>query len=254
MIKGIRLLLREKAMRPFKKFNLGSIGFVFFIITLMFASYNKNIIWKSDEILWKDMVNKSPLKARPHNYLGAAYGEKGLVDAAIKEFLTALSLPSNLHYYHHFNLGIAYKKKGLLGNAVDEFLSAIKLKVDYLDAYRSLGIIFVELGRFEDAEKSIKKALELQPISGASYLYNTLGNIYLMQDKYRESIVEYEKAINLDKNNIEATYNNAMAYEKVGSKDKSIEFYKKFIYMSHPDYENEKELAKERIKELTKND
>ncbi|MBI5892426.1 MAG: tetratricopeptide repeat protein [Deltaproteobacteria bacterium] len=221
-------------------------------IFLLFAAIKRNMVWKSEEGIYLDTVNKSPNKARPHNYLAGFYEKTGRIDEAIKEVNIALSLPSSLHYFHHYNLGIGYQKKGLLNDAVDEFLSAIKLKVDYLDAYRSLGIIFVELGRFEDAEKNIKKALELQPTSNV--LHNTLGNIYLMQGKYRESIVEYEKAFSLDKNNVEAIYNIAMAYENIGSKDKSIEFYKKFIEMSHPDYENEKERAKTRIKELTKND
>lgn len=250
-MEGIRLLLREKAMVSFKKFNFGRIGFAFLIISFMFVSYNKNAIWKNDEVLWMDTAYKSPLKARPRNYLGAAYGEKGLIDAAIKEFVTALSLPSSLHYYHHFNLGIAYKKKYPLGHAVDEFLSAIKLKPDYWEAYYHLGLTYVEIGRLEDAEENIKKALELQQLkSGKSDLHDELGNVYLMQGKYSDAINEYEKAVNLDKNNVEAIYDIAMAYEKVGNKEKAVESYKKFIEISPPDYKNLQEIVKNHIKEL----
>ncbi len=243
----------KKGQRSYRK-NEQSRVFVLIavILFLSIAAYNRNIIWHSEESLWMDTVNKSPVKAIPHDWLAESYRDLGRINEAIKEHITAISLASEFHHFFHYNFALTLKIDGRLNDAVKELLKSISYEPDYWEAYRLLGIIFIQMGRFEDAENSIKKAVEIQLKSGEPGLYNDLGNLYLMQGKYRMAISEYEKAVNIDKNNAEAIYNIASAYENIGKPDKAVEFYKKLVAINPIDYKNEVEYAKKRIRELQK--
>lgn len=228
--------------------------FIFIAIALsfLFAAYNRNFVWKSEESLWQDTVNKSPMKPIPHDWLAESYRNMGRIDEAIKEHRTAISLASELHHFFHYNFAVTLKTGGFFNDAVNELMEAVRYETDYWEAYHLLGMIFVGMGKLEDAEKSIEMAVEIQSKSGESGLHDDLGNIYLMQGKYQAAVNEYEKAIAIDKNNIEAIYNTAIAYDKMGSIDKAIGFYRKFAEASSANYQNEMKYARERIMELTK--
>jgi len=62
------------------------------VLALGGASYARNSDWKNEETLWKDVVAKSPAKARPHANLGTVYGGQERVDDAIREFEAAIAL------------------------------------------------------------------------------------------------------------------------------------------------------------------
>lgn len=81
------------------------------------SAYQRNFIWKDALSLWSDVVTKSPVKARPHNNLGKAYVDNGLIDAAILEITEALRLKPNTAVYY-INLGNAYLEKGWLDKAI----------------------------------------------------------------------------------------------------------------------------------------
>jgi tetratricopeptide (TPR) repeat protein len=67
--------------------------------------------------------------ADPHNNLGVALGNKGLLDEAIAEFREAIRLKKDLPEAH-INLGNALQDKGLLDESISECREAIRLKRD----------------------------------------------------------------------------------------------------------------------------
>jgi hypothetical protein len=64
----------------------------------------------------------------------------------------------------HFTLGILAVKRGpqFLNQALREFEQAVALNPDFAPAYVNLGSIYLHLGRFEEAERSLQKALSLE--------------------------------------------------------------------------------------------
>jgi len=62
------------------------------VLLLCVFTYQRNILYRDEVSLWSDTVEKSPLKARPHNNLGHAYAMQGNWDLAIEEFRTAARL------------------------------------------------------------------------------------------------------------------------------------------------------------------
>uniref|UniRef100_A0A8C0TXI0 Tetratricopeptide repeat domain 13 n=1 Tax=Cyanistes caeruleus TaxID=156563 RepID=A0A8C0TXI0_CYACU len=83
----------------------------------------------------------------------------GLYDEAIRHFSTMLQEEPEL-VSAIYGRGIAYGKKGL-HEAIESFKEALKQKADFIDAYKSLGQAYRELGNFDAATESFQKALLL---------------------------------------------------------------------------------------------
>lgn len=62
------------------------------VICFAFLTLQRNHVWKDDYSLWSDTVKKSPDSAIAHNNLGGEYEKKGLLDDALREYETAISL------------------------------------------------------------------------------------------------------------------------------------------------------------------
>jgi len=54
------------------------------------------------------------------------------------------------------------------------------------------------------------------------------GNDYLQSGKVKEAVAAYEKAVKADPNYPDAHYNLALAYQKNGQSDKSVEEFRKY--------------------------
>lgn len=80
------------------------------------ATYKRNAVWQSWETMWKDVAIKSPQKPRAYNNLGSYYCRIEKVDDAVQAFETAL-----------------------------------KLDPRYRDALYNLSLVYITLGRSEDA-------------------------------------------------------------------------------------------------------
>ncbi|XP_061234816.1 tetratricopeptide repeat protein 13 isoform X5 [Neopsephotus bourkii] len=57
--------------------------------------------------------------------------------------------------------GLTFFHRGLLKEAIESFKEALKQKADFIDAYKSLGQAYRELGNFDAATESFQKALLL---------------------------------------------------------------------------------------------
>jgi len=155
------------------------------VISLSLTAYARNMIWSDKMTLWKDVVKKSPYKARPHYFLGEVYQEQGRLDDAIqeyqttiklkKEYLTSIKLKSD-YAVVHYNLGVAYQQQGRLDDAIQEYQTAIKLKSDYAVFHYNLGVAYHNQGRFDDAIKEYQTAINLKP--DYTDAHNNLGLVY----------------------------------------------------------------------------
>ena len=124
--------------------------FVFIIIFNSLGTFRRNKIWKEGATLWPDVVKKSLKKARPHNYLGLAYKEKGDLGAAVKEYKMALKLDP-MYTNAYVNLGVSYFELGKVDESITAFKHAIRFAPNHADAHYNLGIAYGEKGMIKEA-------------------------------------------------------------------------------------------------------
>ncbi len=111
------------------------------------------------EPLHAEVVALKPSLSFSHNNLGFNYLLQNRYDEAVASFSRALSLdPGNQRVKN--NLGAAYALRGDEGRALQVFETA----VDKAGAYNNLGYLYMTYGKWKEAEKALKRALELKPV------------------------------------------------------------------------------------------
>jgi|GEM_PF-2410397 len=173
-------------------------GLAVILFALYTGTYERNRVWGSSESLWKDTVEKNPTSGRALNNLGLVYmarGEyaesikhfescerhwygymycplnKGIAlnglqkyDEAEKSFQRAYQLnPRNVHVNFHLGNYFETQKKDF-SKAAEYFITAVQLTGNrYPEADQRAAAMYANLARFEDARKSLKRALEIKP-------------------------------------------------------------------------------------------
>ncbi len=170
------------------------------ITSLVFTgiTYSRNSVWNDRILLWQDVVNKSPRKARGYNALGKAYEEKGNIDRAIKYYKKAIFVDP-AYSTPHYNLGIAYIAKELIDEAIESYSNAINIDPSVAQFHNNLGIAYSLRGLNDEAIRAFIKAINIRPSDAKSY-YN-LGLTYMKKGLIREAEIEMGRAAMLDKLN-----------------------------------------------------
>ncbi|XP_057387067.1 tetratricopeptide repeat protein 13 isoform X8 [Balaenoptera acutorostrata] len=98
--------------------------------------------------------------ARLYRHRGTLYFISEDYATAHEDFQQSLELNKNQPIAMLYK-GLTFFHRGLLKEAIESFKEALKQKVDFIDAYKSLGQAYRELGNFEAATESFQKALLL---------------------------------------------------------------------------------------------
>ncbi len=153
-----RIVLASRSFLMVKTIGTYSIVMLFFLQVILL--HERNLIYRSNTILWEDTLKKSPAKLRAlHNLSHFYMAEKNHT----KAFITLRSLvKSNAspHYlsYAHSNLGSIYLQMGNYLKAENEFKSGIKAKPSLPTNHFNLGTLLASQGRNLEAKISYEKA------------------------------------------------------------------------------------------------
>jgi len=121
-------------------------------------------------------------------------------------------------------LGSLYDKEGRVDDGLAQMEALIKFNPNHAEALNYLGYTYTVRGvRLGDAEKFLKKALQLKPDNGfivdswGWYLF-TVGNI-------RDSVVQLERAARLKPQESTILEHLADAYVKAGFAERAVQTY-----------------------------
>lgn len=204
------------------------------LIVYSLSVVHRNEIWKDNKSLWQDTVKKMPKSWRAHNNLGNVFYTENLLDEAVREQMTAITLkPDYAEAYN--NLGAAYYSKGQLKEATENYMATLDLNPDHAAAHNNLGLVYKKQGKIDDAVLEYKTALGLNPYDAKSH-YN-LGLLYIEKERLGEAIKELQAAIHLKPDN--ANYYNwlGIAYVKQGKRKAAVLQFQAAIRLQpdHPD-------------------
>ena len=71
-------------------------------------------------------------------------------------------------------------------------------KPNLAEAHNNLGIVFKELGKFNESIDSYQRAIQIK--SDYAEAFKNIGNVLIMTNKVDEAISNYEKAIKINTN------------------------------------------------------
>lgn len=129
----------------------------------------------------------------------------------------------------HLKLAVSLMSEGNYTEALRELLEAEKLSPDNPLLQDTLGLALRAKGDIEEARKHFLKAVDLD--SHYSNAYNNLGVVYLDMKRWDDAIPCFEKALAdiLYATPENAWYNLGIAYENKRNYPKAVECYKKSI-------------------------
>jgi tetratricopeptide (TPR) repeat protein len=209
---------------------------LFLVVTvlLVWGSYERNKIWRSEITLWEDCVKKSPNKNRPHYNLGLNYYNKGRYQESIEAYKKAIHIKSNEPDSYN-NLGQALRALRSYQGAIEAYQKAIQIKPNYPFALINLGATYVEMGRYQEAIEALKKAIQLKPNDAG--IYHNMGVAYRRIGRYQEAIEAYQEAIRLKPDNSDAYNNLGLAYYSLNRCQEAMEAFKNAIRLKPNDEE-----------------
>lgn len=238
---GYAVLLALAASWIFQKWveagsRIGKIVFFFFCALVIefygFSTLLRNFDWTNQQTLWEDAVAKSPAKARPYNGLGLALVLQGRLEKGKEAFQHAIRLePQGGQPY--LNLGYVYSLEENWDKAIEYYERAIPFCPGRLsDIYSRMGLIYLRQQKMEDAEKYLRKAIEIRPHNAIAHC--NLGLYFEERGDVERAISHLEKANKLDPDYLLPYEGLSRLYKRKGLSEKSQEVYRQLLRISKP--------------------
>ncbi|UCG60835.1 MAG: protein kinase [Candidatus Zixiibacteriota bacterium] len=192
--------------------------------------------------------------------LGVIYHGRGRYQQAVEQFQRALALDSasrsslrglagaytalNMNaeaesIYHkitqlwpdnwtgYIDLGLFYQRRGRADDALEQAGYAARLDPEGYDAWNNLGVLYCNLGHYEEARTAWERSLKFKPTFGT---YSNLGLIYQMEKRFPEAVGMYRQALAMNDRDYRPWINLASALCQIpGSHDEMMAAYRQAV-------------------------
>jgi len=151
-----------------------------------YGTWQRNIVWRSEESLWRDVTIKSPQNGRGMmNYALALYSQSDFYDAEKYLKLAEKITPEYASVYT--NLGLVKEMEGQDVMAENYFKAGVKLGSNYPDPPTFYGRFLIKQWRFTEAIPLLQRAVTVSPMDiEARKLLMTIYSMTADWDKLRE--------------------------------------------------------------------
>lgn len=192
----------------------------------------------------------------PDNYYqaGLIYEQQNRYDIALG-LMQKCAILDKKHAKAHAEIGLMFYRTKKFNEAKKEIDIALKLSPDTYSSYYYLGKIYKDAKDIGSALKAFEKAQRDPDTKQKAIIEH--GSCYLVANKLDSAIIDFQRAIELDKNNTQqetlyARYFLGNCYEKIRKIDKAIEQWEE-IYKQNKGFRDVSAKLSE-YKDLQNND
>jgi protein O-GlcNAc transferase len=187
---------------------------------------NKN--YKVAKLIILKILAVDPHNTNANELAGYIYANEGLHEEAYK-FLKIACQSEKSSPESHYYLGIILLNLKKFNEAIYSIEKALK-KEDFFEGHLILGDIFTIQKKLKKGINFYKKALELNRKS--CEIFFKIGRNYQDLKNYDEAIKNYDEAIILNKNYTGAILNKAICIKKIGCFDEALVLVKKVLELN----------------------
>ena len=201
------------------------------VILLLFTaqSASRSRVWRSDTLLFENMLKTSPNSALVRNNLGLARYRDGRQQEATREFERAVQLSPGFALAHN-NLAAAYETHGRRQAAMRHYRSALEAAPELLEARSNAGHLEFELGLRRQGLRRLEALVESAPryVKGVYALADVLAR----SGRIDESLERVEQALKLDRNHAPAYYLKGKLLHERGESGDAAAAMREFLRLS----------------------
>jgi tetratricopeptide (TPR) repeat protein len=167
----------------------------------------------------KEAIRINPKHRSAYYQLGFALIEMGRDEDAIEPLETSLQLDPKSQATQkrlaqaHTNISVMLGKRKQFKESMHHIQEAIRVVPDYGPAHLSMGICFTDLGRYEEALKKFKEALQLDKNLAVDANFN-FGIVYSKLGSPEKAIKHYQEAVKVNPKSALPNLNLGMIYSK----------------------------------------
>ncbi len=125
------------------------------------------------------------------------------------------------------NYGIILQSLEKFQEAELSYRKAIEIKPEYAEAHSNLGVLLNDLGKLQEAELSTRKAIEIKPDYAEAH--SNLGNVLRDLGYLQDADLSYRKAIEIKPDFAEAHHNLGIIFKELGKLQEAEISYRKAI-------------------------
>jgi tetratricopeptide (TPR) repeat protein len=182
----------------------------------------------------QDILKRDPTNIEAHKLLGRIYlrslgdmpgngnGSENVLKLAIEQYEQIVKIePTNVD--DHLLLGRLYRLDNDSQKAENELKTAVKLDPGSEEAVTTLALLYSDEG---DTSHALQVLSSVPDTGRSAKLYAALGATYEQRKDYKSAIDAYKRAIQLDRDNLDAIRGLAENYLNDGQVDAALEQYK----------------------------
>ena len=181
----------------------------------------------------QDIIKRDPSNLEAHKLLGRIYlrslgdmpggnGSDNVLKLAIEQYEQIIKIePNNVD--DHLLLGRLYRLNNDLQKAENELKTAVQLDANSEEAVTTLALLYSEEG---DTAHALQVLSSVPSTGRSAKLYSALGTTYEQRKEYKNAIEAYKKAIQLDRDNLDAIRGLAENLLNDGQMDEALDQYK----------------------------
>ena len=181
----------------------------------------------------QDIIKRDPNNLEAHKLLGRIYlrslgdmpggnGSDNVLKLAIEQYERIVKIePNNID--DHLLLGRLYRLNNDLQKAENELKTAVQLDPNSEEAITTLALLYSEEG---DTAHALQVLSSVPSTGRSAKLYSALGTTYEQRKDYKNAIEAYKKAIQLDRDNLDAIRGLAENLLNDGQMDAALDQYK----------------------------
>ena len=144
------------------------------------------------------MYGAEPDSAAAHLFLARMLLRQGYDPIAEQAAQKAAALDPKLPLVHYL-LGELYLYKSNVSKAIEEFELEQKLNPGYAGTYDRLGDSYSRIGKYDDAERALQRAILLDATATGPYIL--MGKVLIKKKDYASAATYLEKALHMDPSN-----------------------------------------------------
>lgn len=149
---------------------------------------------------------------------------RGLINSAIKEFVTAVTLDKN--YYQAYNaMGVATLKLGNKNDALELFQTALKVNSGFANAYDNVGVVEMMNGNLDGAEANFMKAMKYNTHNPTAWYH--MSQVETRRGNYSKALTWVNHSLHVNPNSSPALTLQGELYLKQGNQAAAINSFKK---------------------------